>query len=248
MVAHLPGDPSRVRPVDGWSPGYQRLVGYALLLVPAGALLSGLGVLSRRRGSRFEGDRPLPTAPQDAGLGRRVVRGSPLVHALSVAPLAAVGLVTLGLSTLTSRPGPIALVGGLLLVVAAALSAFMWWNHGRDGVWSTPTHLVARRRSHLRRWPWEQVHELGFVVQKGQALVASARVDDGLDDGIGADEWVTLARPLLGPLSAHEFARRARALAEERGLPLAEDVHRLDLADTGLGRLARRGPGSWARR
>lgn len=42
-------------------------------------------------------------------------------------------------------------------------------------------------------------------------------------------------------MSSHEFARRLRALAEERDLPLTEGLDGLDLADTMLGRLARRG-------
>ena len=89
----------------------------------------------------------------------------------------------------------------------------------------------------MRRWPWTQVRELGFTVEKGQALVPTARIDGGPADGVEASGWITLARPLAGPFTQHRNAQRLRALAERRGLPYTEGLTAADLADTWLGRL-----------
>ena len=248
-VAYVPADPGRARTVDGWSPGYRRLLLGATVLLPLGLVLTALGAISRRRQGRFEGVGELEPAPEDPGLGQRVVRSRPVVLLLPVAPLLVVGLALPALGARSDRAPAVATgVGLFVLLGAVGLVALLYQQHGRDGVWHTPDELVAKRKSDLRRWRWEQVRELGVVLHKGRAAMAAARVDDGLDDGIGEDEWVTLARPLLGPVSSHDFARRLQALAEERGVAFDESVHGLDLADTGLARFARRGLGSWPRR
>lgn len=190
-VAYLPSDPARVRPVEGWSPGYERLLLSALVLLPLGVVLSALGALSRARKGRYEGEGPLDPAVDDRGLGQRVVRTRPIVPVLMVAPFLAPMVALLVVASRPgAAPGPLAVVALVLLVLMAGLLALLLWQHGRDGVWSTPTHLVARRRSALWRWPWEQVHELGIVVRKGRAAIAAARVDDGLEDGTGPGDWV----------------------------------------------------------
>ena len=72
--------------------------------------------------------------------------------------------------------------------------------------------------------------------------MAAARVRDGDDDGTGEDGWVTLARPLSGPLTAHTWATRFRRLADERGLPFTEGLFPHDLADAFGPALLRRRP------
>ena len=104
---------------------------------------------------------------------------------------------------------------GLLGSFRGSAGVVQWW-YGREGAWVTDTELVSRRRSRVRRWPWDQLLELGIVVGKSTAT-----------DGGG-----TLARPSSGPLSAHTWATRSRALADERERPFTEGLSGTELADS----------------
>ena len=239
-VAHVPGDPPRVRTVDGWSPAYERWGSYTAVLGVLAVVVGGFGVVSRLRRGRWEVDTPVGKAPQEP-LGRRIVRGS-LVLQLVVAGAGLVCGAGLIATAAVRGTTSLAVTGVVLLVVSLAIAGGMHWWSGRDGVWAADDGLVARRRGRIRTWPWEQVLELGMVVDRGVATVAAARVRDGLDDGIGDDGWVTLARPLSGPLTAHTWATRFRRLAEERALPFTEGLAREDLADAFGTAYLRRGP------
>ncbi|MGX5653761.1 hypothetical protein ACWKWC_03210 [Geodermatophilus nigrescens] len=84
--------------------------------------------------------------------------------------------------------------------------------------------------------------ELGLVVDRGTAIAAVARVDDGVADGIGEDGWVALARPAAGLLAAHAWAARFRHLADERHLPFTEGSTAGELADSPWSTYRRRTP------
>jgi hypothetical protein len=229
-VAHVPTDPSRVRTVRGWAPAFETWLAQALVLAGMGVLSGGFGLVSRAR-ARHEEDSPV-RPPASEPLGVRVVQGSLFVQglfgasaALTAAPLVYVGAVPPG-----DREMLLGGVGLLLLLLGMALAFHLVW--GRDGVWTTSQELVARRRGRLRRWPWDQVRELGVVVEKDQAVIAAARVDDAEQDGIGGDGWGTLARPLAGPVVAHRWKVHLQQVAAERGLPFTEGLRSTDLADS----------------
>ncbi|WNV77209.1 DUF3592 domain-containing protein [Geodermatophilus sp. DSM 44513] len=231
-VAYSPADPGRVRTVEGWSPWYQTWAVYAVVLAIAAVAVGAFGLVSRLRGGRWEHHAPVGEAPREA-LGRRVVRGTLFAYWL----FGGLGLLPAGLlggAALTRPADRVALLAGAagLLAFCVAMAAGLHWWYGRDGVWVTDAELVARRRRRVRRWPWAQVLELGVVVEKGSATVAAARVDDGPDDGIGTDGWVTLARPSAGPLGAHAWSVRFRALADERELAFTEGLAGDELADS----------------
>ena len=228
-VAFVPADPSRVRTVAGWSPAYERWRTYALVLAVGAVVLGAFGVVSRLRRGRWEVDTPVDEAPQEP-LGRRIVRGSLAVAVVTTCVGVAIGAAMFAGAALRGTAS-LAVAGAVVLLVVLAIAAVQHWWRGRDGVWATDDALVARRRTTVRTWSWDQVLELGMVVDRGVATVAAARVRDGDDDGIGEDGWVTLARPLSGPLTAHTWATRLRRLAEERGLPFTEGLAREDLAD-----------------
>lgn len=230
-VAYVAAAPSRVRTVDDWDPAYVMWTVYAAVLLAAALVVGGFGLVSRWRSSRWESDDAAGELPVEA-LGRRVVRGSFAVHALLGAGglASAAGCVVGVVRTEDDQVGFSIGLAVSVVLTAAALGAVHWYG-GRDGVWTTDAELVARRRGRVRSWPWGQVRELGLVVDQGVATVAAARVDDGPADGIDDDGWLTLARPLAGPLAAHTWAARFRRLADERGLPFTEGLTGADLAD-----------------
>lgn len=227
-VAFVPGDPTRARTVEGWTPAYQTWTMYAVMAALLTLAIGGFGLFSRWRQGRWERDAVVGEAPQEA-LGRRIVRGSlflpGLLVGLGLFVAAAFGWLAATGSADRTR---FVIAATVMLGSCVATAAFLHWWYGRDGVWTTDDELVARRRSRVRRWPWAQVLELGLVVNSGSAVAAAARVDDGIAD----DGWVTLARPGAGPLAAHAWAARFRSLADERGLPLTEGLTDMDLADT----------------
>jgi hypothetical protein len=231
-VAYVRADPERVRTVSGWAPAFESWLTQGAVLAVFGVAIGAFGVASRASGSRYEADgRGLPE-PRVEALGVRVVRGSLFLQGvfvvlalLSSAPLFYTGAVQAGDQE--------NLAGGalvLLLLLAVALGFHLYW--GRDGVWATPEELIARRRGRLRRWPWAQVHELGVVVDRERATVAAARVDDGDQDGIGVEGWVTLARPTSGPLAAHRWKTHFQDLAAQQHLPFTDGLRSSDLADS----------------
>ena len=240
-VAYDPDDPGRVRTVEGWSafPGpFRTLAPLALL---AGLVLTVSGYVSRARGSRWEQDGQAQPGRVDR-LGRRVVVASRAVVWVLLLLVAVV--VGLGVSDpIDQGTGPPALwlVGGAL-AGALVLVPVLLWGGGRDGVWSTPTHLVARRRRSLRRWRWDEVRELALVLEQTRAQAVAARLADA------PEAWVTLARPAVGPLVAHRNAARLRAAAAEQGVPYTEGLSEYELSDGMMGPLARLTAGPARRR
>ena len=228
-VAFVPDDPARVRTVEGWSPAYERWAFYAIVLGVGAVVLGAFGVVSRLRRGRWEVDNPVGEAPVEP-LGRRIVRGSLAVPLGTAGAGVAIG-AAMSAGAALSGNASLSVAGAAVVALLLAAAAVQHWWRGRDGVWATDEALVARSRSTIRSWSWDQVLELGMVVDRGVATVAAARVRDGDHDGIGEDGWVTLARPLSGPLTAHTWATRLRRLAEERGLPFTEGLAREDLAD-----------------
>jgi hypothetical protein len=231
-VAYVAADPGRVRTVLDWSPAHETWAGYAVTFAALAVLLGVFGLVSRWRHGRYEVETPVGELPQEP-LGRRVVQGSRALQGFIAGGGVLLGGVLFAVA-LTDEGARTALVlGGFAFIAfSGAFAGLAEWWYGREGVWVTDTELVARRRSTVRRWPWDQVLELGIVVDKSTATVAAARVDDGQDDGIGTDGWITLARPSSGPLAAHAWATRFRALADERELPFTEGLSGSQLADS----------------
>lgn len=234
-VAHVPDEPDRVRTVEGWAPVASSWTAYALMLAVVGAALAAFGRWSRAR-PRYE-DGAVPPAPEADRLGLRVVRSS----AWPAWATAGTGVVLGGLLVAKGMADPSDVEAwwgaGILFGVLALTAVAMHWYSGRDGVWDAGSELVTRRRGRVRRWPWDQVRALGTVTDGGRAVAAAARLDDGDDDGIGADGWVTLVRPVAGPLASHRDHGRLRALAQQRGLPFVDGLTGEDLADTVHGNL-----------
>ena len=231
-VAYVAADPSRVRTVLDWGPVHEFWAVHAALFAAFAVGLGVFGLVSRWRRGRYEVDTPVGELPQEP-LGRRVVEGSLFLQGLMAGLAVLMAGVMSGFAIADEEDRVSLVVGGLgLFAFFGGFAGVVQWWYGREGVWVTDTELVARRRSRVRRWPWDQVLELGIVVDKGMATVAAARVDDGRDDGIGTDGWITLARPSSGPLSAHTWATRFRALADERELPFTEGLSGMELADS----------------
>ena len=231
-VAYVAADPGRVRTVLDWSPAEAIWAVYAVVFGAFAVLLGVFGLVSRWRHGRYEVDTPVGELPVEP-LGRRVVRGSLFLQGFAAGGGILIGGVLFVVAVTDEEARTALVLGGLALIAFfGAIAGLVEWWYGRDGVWVTDTELVARRRSTVRRWPWDQVLELGMVVDKSTATVAAARVDDGRDDGIGTDGWVTLARPSSGPLAAHAWATRFRALADERELPFTEGLSGSQLADS----------------
>lgn len=236
-VAYRAQDPSRVRTVADWSPAWASLASTGGTSAAIGLPVLVFGLLSRFRRGRFEGDTTLPAAVHDVGLGARVVRSGRWVPVAPVGFGFVLGAFAVVLSITVRDELLIGLaVGALLLGFCGAFAGVIYWYQGRDGVWATPTELVARRRGRERRWPWAQVVELGVVVQGGP-VYPTARLDDGVADHIGTDGWVTLAKPLLGPAAKWTATRRIEELATEHGLPFTEGLTSGDLSDGMFGPL-----------
>ncbi|CCH90141.1 membrane protein of unknown function [Modestobacter italicus] len=234
-VAFVPDDPTRVRTVEDWYPAYANWGLYAVMTAIAGVVIGGFGWISRWRHSRWESDDTAGELPVEE-FGQRVVRGSPIVEWIFAAGgLVVAAACVYGLFRTEEDQVGFSIGIGVTVLLTGAVIAGVHWYTGRDGVWVTDEALVARLRGRLRSWPWAQVRELGVVVEGGTATVPAARVDDGLeDDGIGADGWISLARPVAGPFAAHSWGARFRRLADERGLPFTEGLTSADLADTPL--------------
>lgn len=232
FVAYVPDAPTRVRTVEDWAPAYGDWTTYAVMTAAMGAVTGGFGLLSRWRRSRWESDDVTGELPVEE-LGRRVVRGSPFLEWLfGVLGLLITAGCVYGLVVTDEDQVGFSIGIGLCVLFTAASVAGLHWYHGRDGVWATDAALVARRRGQVRSWPWSQVHELGVVVDRGMAAVPAARVDDGLDDGIDTDGWISLARPVSDPFAAHTWGARFRRLADERDLPFTEGLTADDPADS----------------
>lgn len=228
-VAYVRDDPSRVRTVEGWSPAYRRLWVNAAMLALAAVALGVFGLVSRARRGTYEDGGRAPSTRRDS-MGDRVVQGNVLMPAM----LASTGLLGCGLLVWTGATQPAArdnIAGGLAVGVGFGAAAWLVWWFRRDAVWATPTHLVSRRGRRVRQWPWHQVTALGMVIVGGRPTKAAALIDDGLEDGMDEEDWVTLAAPDIGPLGAHRALLRLRALAEQRGLPFDERLSDDDLAD-----------------
>jgi hypothetical protein len=240
-VAYVRGTPSRVRTATEWSPGYQSWFFHAGVFAALGLPALAFGVVSRRRGdNRYEDDAATPRPRVDPGLGQRVAVSSKGVFAAVLVTSGLLAVLVASLALAEPDRAVVALVGAAGVLALAVLScAGIWWWSGRDGVWVTTEHLVARRRDDVRRWPWSQVRELGLTVESGQARVPSAKVDDGLYDGVDSDGWITLAKPLVGPFAQHRIALQMRSLAQEKQLPYTEGLTPAELADGWLSRLRR---------
>ena len=241
-VAFTSVDPDRARTVDDWDPAYGYWAAQALVFGVLALLVGAFGLVSGRLRGRWESDRPVGDAPLEA-LGRRIVRGTLTVQVIITGFGVATAVTLCWLAVVDPGARPQLLAGAAAgFAFFAALAGLQHWLYARDGVWATDEELVARRRSRVRRWPWAQVLELGVTVEKDTATAAAARVDDGTEDGIGEDGWVTLARPSAGRLGAHAWAVRFQALADERGLPFTEGLMSSDLADSLTTTYVRRRP------
>ncbi|MGX5653760.1 hypothetical protein ACWKWC_03205 [Geodermatophilus nigrescens] len=121
----------------------------ALLAVAIGSF----GLINRQRRGRWRPTLAVGDAPQEV-LGRRIVRGSPVLQHL----VAGTGLVLaavlgwLALARPAQRTGALVGAAVLLTICTAAAVGLHRWS-GRGGVWVTEDKRIARRRGRVRRWP-----------------------------------------------------------------------------------------------
>lgn len=109
------------------------------------------------------------------------------------------------------------LVGGGML--SALLFGMIYLAAGRDRVWLAEDALVVKRRSHVDRWPWDDVARLSWDNRLLSGGLLLQTRSGGRWDCPGPNQPALVASVLLDLRARGRAPHRLRQAAEAHGIP-----------------------------